>query len=338
MNQAELEPVHPTEHRLKGRWVSRVLLVPLLLPLLAAGLLVYSFFRPVKLRLGSSRIVAGMMDHRDSEWAAIFVMNYYGQCCEMELEEGSITRWRLFPVGDRWLYAWKWTSLVDRSVLEERSSVNGKLMKAAGEGDVVTVKRLLTLGADPDYRPRDRLQGGWTPFLAASTTHDVGLVRLLLDKGADVNTQADQGETALILAIRECQAETDGTEMVQALLARGADPDLPSWNGRTPLMQASTQGHPGIVDLLLRRGADLLPTDGEGKTALLLARTCWADTRQQRHQKVIRLLAVYGAKQDIAAPRRSSRGKEHPQGLPVPSPPQARQSPARTPASTVRRL
>ena len=54
---------------------------------------------------------------------------------------------------------------------------------------------------------------------------------------------------------------------VDALLARGADPNRPNWLGFTPLMWAAVYGHQEAAQLLLERGADPALKDNEGVTA-----------------------------------------------------------------------
>ncbi len=59
-------------------------------------------------------------------------------------------------------------------------------------------------------------------------------------------------ETALIAA-----AETGNTDIVQALLKAGADPNAPGARGLTPLMEAAFDGHGPAFDILLAAGASL---------------------------------------------------------------------------------
>jgi len=88
---------------------------------------------------------------------------------------------------------------------------------------------------------------------------------------------------------------------VKNALSRGADPNRPSLNNRTPLMIASTTlADPEIVRALLDGGANPNLQDVWGNTALIDA-TRWAKPA------VISLLLERGANPNI---RRSSYGKE----------------------------
>jgi ankyrin repeat protein len=74
---------------------------------------------------------------------------------------------------------------------------------------------------------------------------------LLIDRGADVNaigTGPQSGMTPLLVAISSKQVG-----IIRALLAKGADPNLPGRSGSTPLRAASDS--PEIQQLLIQAGA-----------------------------------------------------------------------------------
>lgn len=93
------------------------------------------------------------------------------------------------------------------------------------------------------------------------------LLAPLLEAGVPVNMQTSDGETLLLLATRNGHPET-----VRLLLAQGARPDQPDSHLRTPLMEAAMANRTDLLDLLLAAGADPGLTDGDGHTALDLAR------------------------------------------------------------------
>ena len=75
-------------------------------------------------------------------------------------------------------------------------------------------------------------------------------VQLLLDGGAEVDLQCDDGNTALVIACKNGHCEE-----VQLLLDRGAKVDLQCDDGNTALLIACKNGHCEIVELLLGKGA-----------------------------------------------------------------------------------
>jgi ankyrin repeat protein/beta-lactamase regulating signal transducer with metallopeptidase domain len=104
-------------------------------------------------------------------------------------------------------------------------------------------------------------------LLLAAGTGDLGEVRTLLDRGADVNHENDHGITALTQAAQRGQ-----TNLVQELLARGAHVNHQRAPGDTALMLAAMGGHESTVQTLLAAGANANLQSGRGgMTALSLA-------------------------------------------------------------------
>jgi ankyrin repeat protein len=99
----------------------------------------------------------------------------------------------------------------------------------------------------------------------------------LIAAGLDVRGRyLDKKRTALHYA-----AEKGFTAVVEALLDKGARPNIRDWEQRTPLHLAAAWGRDGCVQLLLDGGADVMLVEAFGKTALELAQTrCHASTVQ----------------------------------------------------------
>jgi ankyrin repeat protein len=74
------------------------------------------------------------------------------------------------------------------------------------------------------------------------------MAALLLAHHADVNPSAD-GETALLNA-----AEKGSPELVELLLANGANINVKSKEGLTPLMLAKSNFDKDVSDVLMRHG------------------------------------------------------------------------------------
>ena len=85
-------------------------------------------------------------------------------------------------------------------------------------------------------------------------TGDVGQLRQLLARGADVNASNGAGVTALMLA-----AYHGRLEMVRALTDHGADVNLKDSEGFTAAMLAERYGNGDIVKILIARGAKHIP-------------------------------------------------------------------------------
>jgi ankyrin repeat protein len=73
---------------------------------------------------------------------------------------------------------------------------NWELVKAAEQGRVDELLRLLASGADV----RGVIGGNYTALMAAAHFRQLDAAKKLLDKGADVNVVAADGQTALMCA------------------------------------------------------------------------------------------------------------------------------------------
>ena len=89
-----------------------------------------------------------------------------------------------------------------------------------------------------------------------------------------MNAKNQNGWPAVVRA-----ASNGRTEVVEALLRLGCDPDAPDLGGWTALMAAAYHGHSGVVGALLQHGADLDAREHRGESALMCAAaTGQADT------------------------------------------------------------
>jgi len=96
------------------------------------------------------------------------------------------------------------------------------------------------------------------------------LVVLLLERGASVSDQDENGETALhrVADMRPREPEA-AARMATLLLDRGADPNARNWDDVTPLHQGVRRRNLAVVEVLLARGADVNARDrGRGSTPL----------------------------------------------------------------------
>jgi hypothetical protein len=102
--------------------------------------------------------------------------------------------------------------------------------------------------------------------MTATIEGHLGVVRTLIEQGAHVDAENDEGWTALRFAV-----SMDETEIVRLLLGAGANPNLVDREGTTALMQAAGENLEGIVKLLLDVGADPRLEDRRGQTAAAFA-------------------------------------------------------------------
>ena len=156
---------------------------------------------------------------------------------------------------------------------------------ASRGGHVTTVRLLLDRGADIEANNSNTRTPLHLP--AAAWRGHGAAVGLLPDRGAAIEAKAFYGKTPL-LAATVCGHEVT----VGLLLDRGADIEANDFGGLTPLHIATWCGHEATVGLLLDRGADIEAKDSSGRTPLHMAARCG-------HVSVIGLLHSRGA--DIEA-------------------------------------
>jgi len=155
---------------------------------------------------------------------------------------------------------------------------------AALKGQTSIVKLLLEKGADVTVGNRE----GWTPLNSASDSGHVEVVKLLLEKGADITVATERGWTPLNSA-----SSNGHVEVVKLLLEKGADITVATKRGWTPLNSASDRRHVEVVKLLLEKGADMAVADQDGWTPLNTASS-------SGHVEVVKLLLDKGADMAVA--------------------------------------
>ena len=160
------------------------------------------------------------------------------------------------------------TRAVEKLLAEGRGLVKGGdqanstlLHHAAGFAPLPTVRLLLDKGADVNARNRRSS----TPLHWAIS--DEAKVRLLLDRGAAINAKQVDGRTALFQAA----SLGNGNSILRLLLERGADPGLTTAIGQTPLMAAAARGDVEAMRLLIDKNANVDARNGAGATALMSA-------------------------------------------------------------------
>lgn len=126
------------------------------------------------------------------------------------------------------------------------------------------VEDLLDAGADPNVRDPQQT----TPLMTVAGSAKTIIAALLLRKMSpqDVDARDVYGNTALLFA-----AGMGNDDMVQRLLAKGAEANVTNKSGRTPLIAAVQSTNPDarrVVEMLLEARADVNVRDKDGLTPL----------------------------------------------------------------------
>jgi ankyrin repeat protein len=117
--------------------------------------------------------------------------------------------------------------------------------------------------------PRACAPDGHTPLGLAWFFGHRDIVRLLIEKGADVNAVSKNAQH--VAPLHAATARHDA-EIVEALLKAGADPNRHQEAGFTPLHEAASAGQEAIARLLVAHGAQRDARTDDGRTAADLAR------------------------------------------------------------------
>jgi uncharacterized protein len=112
---------------------------------------------------------------------------------------------------------------------------------------------------------------------------DVGQTKNLLALGANVNATDADGYSALVV-VEACAAHKDPrrAELVELLIANGAQINRRARDGSDALMYAARNGDSQAVKALLKAGASVKTADNQGETALIKAVTFSCDEQTVR--------------------------------------------------------
>lgn len=195
---------------------------------------------------------------------------------------------------------------------ESELSKKHPLHKAAEEGDVQTLKQLVTiLNTDANFKdPKD----GSTALHKAAAANQVGAMEflissgaqvqitdylkstplhwacnkgnddaavLLISKGAEINVRDKYGYSPLHLALKQSH-----TRVAQSLLLFGGSIDFKRYDGKTPIHLACERGNLEMVEFLIERGAKANLKDEFGETCVFAA-------ANNGHLNVIRYLLFH---------------------------------------------
>ena len=193
-------------------------------------------------------------------------------------------------------------------MLDEGADINTHgeeaLRHAAYIGNFEAVEFLLLSGVDVNAGDEFEI---YTVLQKAVLGERIGLVKVLLNAGADVNgiSYREGHQTALEIAVGKVVSKNpQELEMVQVLLAAGADVNIPKEFriGVSILQSAIAKGNEELISILLKGGADVNspPTGEEGRSPVQEAATTG-------NLSQIKLLLELGAK--INAPAGDYHGR-----------------------------
>jgi ankyrin repeat protein len=132
---------------------------------------------------------------------------------------------------------------------------------AAEKGRIVMVRTLIEHGADINQTSAD----GDRPIDLALLAGRTQLAELMIAQGARLDASA--------LLLKAASVGVTDRDTVRFLIERGADSEARDGNGDTPLLIAIRQDNHRLATHLVNQGADVNATTADGQSALALARS-----------------------------------------------------------------
>ena len=199
-------------------------------------------------------------------------------------------------------------SILEIPTIDVNKPIEGKtfIHLAAHAHDLKLMRRLLHLGADVSIKSNsvfgkhgirgigaeDKLE--FSPLHAFAGSRRSGLInsipetlrgfRLLLDAGCDISSYNGFGQTVFQTLLTGGEAFDESgcsTEVLEFLLANGADPLAPTQDGAHP-MHLIRKDAEGVIDLLVAHGGDVNAQSlADGRTPLFHALSTYRDINLQ---------------------------------------------------------
>jgi ankyrin repeat protein len=196
---------------------------------------------------------------------------------------------------------WGLPSIVEFLVIRHSQDVRSRgfinnetpLHSALKNGRVVAARFLLDHGADVTAQDQD----GETPLHLASSQGQPEIARILIKRGADMTSKNKDKSTPLHLAAQEGRVVVAGI-----VIDRGADVAARNRDGEIPLHLAARWGKPDVARVLIDRGSDMTSQNKDRSTPLHLA-------AQEGRVVVAGMLIEHGA--DVAAQNQDGENPLH---------------------------
>lgn len=174
---------------------------------------------------------------------------------------------------------------------DKQKEKNSSFLSAIDRNDLEGVGKALDQGAD--IEAKDNI--GQTALIAASRRGNLDIVRLLIERGADVNARLRIiDEPRRNLDAELASPDKKFQDMVYLCIEFSGESDTNETdplriNGTTALMEAARHGHTEVVILLIKSGADInASTDKNKWTALMSA-------ANEGNLEIVRILIENGA-------------------------------------------
>lgn len=169
-------------------------------------------------------------------------------------------------------YLLKQFGAADRKPKSEPETAEGRLFAALKRNDFPGVKQAIADGASVKAEDKNGCAMAW-----AATYGNFEIVDFLLEKGADINQVFSTTGWHVLHGLASWGPANGNpaaaAQNIEQLVKRGANPNIQSKDGTTPLMVAAKSGVKAAnTEALVKAGADLTLRNKEGLTVLGVAK------------------------------------------------------------------
>jgi ankyrin repeat protein len=154
------------------------------------------------------------------------------------------------------------------SYAQSSKALERAFFEAAADGKNAELLAIVAKGVD--IKTKD--ESGWNALMTAALHGNIETVKMLMEKGLDVNEKRDSDAGTAVMA----SSVNGQLEMTKFLVEKGANINAKDHVGTTPLMFACVKSRLQIIKYLLEKGADVNARDDRHYTALMMA-VRWAD-------------------------------------------------------------
>ena len=187
---------------------------------------------------------------------------------------------------------------LDVNVTHPEHAERTPLMLASFRGYEYAVDNLLQR---PGIEVNCKDSQGWTALtLAIYGKRNTIVKKLMGSKDLEFNATNTNGATPLIIA-----ADSENSEIVEELLKGNANPNIADCDGNTAILVAVKEGCTSVVRVMLNHGVATDGLDKSGRTLLHVACTCKgkseSESKTPEAAEIVRLLLSKGLKPDAQA-------------------------------------
>lgn len=154
--------------------------------------------------------------------------------------------------------------------IQKKGNVNAILLDAVGNIDNLgIVKYLIDKGADVNYLRQNAWGREATVLMeAVSVSNNLGIVKYLIDKGADLNSKDSSGKTVLFYEVQfNIEEKLDD---IKYLIEKGANVNAIDSSGYSVIMNIESHNFSlEIFEYLISKGADVKYKSKKGVTVLM---------------------------------------------------------------------